>query len=82
MAQIYPPQLDRPVRFGSDLDLHDAICQKYPGAVRISLLIGILAVVPATFCADTLTAATSLPRPPRISERGCCDIDPLRTPRV
>lgn len=44
MAQIYHPQLDRPVRFGSDLDLHDAIGQKYPGAVRISLLIGILAV--------------------------------------
>ena len=32
------------MRSGSDLDLQDAIGQKYPGVVRISLLIGVLAV--------------------------------------
>lgn len=44
MAQIYPPQLDRGPGFGSDLDMCDASGQKYPGAVRISLLIGVLAM--------------------------------------
>jgi hypothetical protein len=44
LAQIHSSRPDRPVRSGSDLDLQDAIGQKYPGVVRISLLIGVLAV--------------------------------------
>ena len=46
MAQIHSSRPDLPVRSGSDLelDLQDAIGQKYPGVVRISLLIGVLAV--------------------------------------
>jgi hypothetical protein len=44
LAQIYPPQFDRRPRLHSDPDWNDAVGQKYPGVVRIGLLIGVLAM--------------------------------------
>ena len=44
MAQIQSPQMGRGPGFGTDMDLNDAIGQKYPGVVRVSLLVGVLAM--------------------------------------
>lgn len=44
MAQIYPPPFDRRVGLGMTLDGGQAGVRKYPGVVRVSLLLGVLAM--------------------------------------